>query len=119
MNTWSAYCSLTLKGKAASWYFSLQENSIPNWNTFERLFRSKYGVHRTHASLVKGLFSLRKEKKEKVHNFTQWFAAYMNNFDVDIKPVENTLIEYYTSALGPDLAMFVKRSVNPTLVETY
>ena len=24
----------TLKGKAASWYFSLQENSITNWNTF-------------------------------------------------------------------------------------
>ena len=43
----------------------------------------------------------------------------MNNFDVATKPVENTLIEYYTSALGPDLAMFVKRSVKPTLVETY
>ena len=24
----------TLKGKEASWYFSLQENSITNWNTF-------------------------------------------------------------------------------------
>ena len=43
----------------------------------------------------------------------------MNNFDAAIKPTENTLIEYYTSALGPDLAMFVKRSVKPTLVETY
>ena len=43
----------------------------------------------------------------------------MNNFDVAIKPTENTLIQYYTSALGLDLAMFVKRSVNPTLVETY
>ena len=34
----------TLKGKAASWYFSLQENSITNRNTFERLFRNKYGI---------------------------------------------------------------------------
>ena len=24
----------TLKGKAASWYFALQENSITNWNNF-------------------------------------------------------------------------------------
>ena len=30
----------TLKGAAASWYFSLPANSIPNWDTFERVFRS-------------------------------------------------------------------------------
>ena len=29
------------------------------------------------------------------------------------------MIEYYTSALGPDLAMFAKMSVEPTLSETY
>ena len=43
----------------------------------------------------------------------------MNNFEVADKPSEHTLIEYYTSTLGPDLAMFFKRSVRPTLVETY
>ena len=34
----------TLKGKAGSWYFLLKANSITNWNTFERLFRNKYGI---------------------------------------------------------------------------
>ena len=68
---------------------------------------------------MKGLISLKKEEKERVHNFTQRFAAYMNNFDATNKSTEHALIEYYTSALGPDLAMFVERSVNPTLVETY
>ena len=29
------------------------------------------------------------------------------------------MIEYYNSALGPDLAMFSKMSVKPTLSETY
>ena len=29
------------------------------------------------------------------------------------------MIEYYTSALGPDLAMFAKARVKPTLAETY
>ena len=43
----------------------------------------------------------------------------MNNFDANTKLAENSLIEYYTLALGPDLAMFVKISVKPTLVETY
>ena len=35
------------------------------------------------------------------------------------RPLEKVLIEYYTSALGPELAMFSKMKVKPTLVETY
>ena len=50
----------TLKGAVASWYFSLPANSIPDWNTFERIFRNKYAAQRTHASLMKGLGLLRK-----------------------------------------------------------
>jgi len=68
---------------------------------------------------MKGLCALKKERKERVHNFTQRFAAYLNNFSAADKPSENTLIEYYTSTLGLDLAMFTKRSVRPTLAETY
>ena len=68
---------------------------------------------------MKGLISLKKEKKERVHNFTLRFAAYLSKFDTPDKPFEHALIEYYTSTLGPDLAMFVKRSVRPTLLYTY
>ena len=92
---------------------------MTNWNTFERLFRNKYGIQKIHVALMKGLITLKKEKKEMVHNFTQRFDSYMNNFDATDKPTEHALIEYYTSSLGPDLAMFVKRSVKPTLVESY
>ena len=52
-------------------------------------------------------------------NFTQRFVAYLNNFTAADKPSKNDLIEYYTSALGPNLSMFSKRSVRPTLAETY
>ena len=68
---------------------------------------------------MQGLIALKKEKKEKVHNFTQIFASYLKSFTAADKPSEHALIEYYTSALGLDLAMFSKRSVRPTLVETY
>ena len=59
------------------------------------------------------------DKKEKVRDFSQRFAAHLNNFSAAIKPIEETLMEYYTSTLSPDIAMFVKRSTNPSLVETY
>ena len=90
-----------------------------DWNTFERMFRSKYAVQKNHVALMKGLCALKKERKEKLHNFTQRFAAYLNNFTAVNKPSENSLIEYYTSALGPDLAMFAKRLLKPTLEKTY
>ena len=72
-----------------------------------------------HAALMKGICSLKKERKEKVHGFTQRFVAYLKNFSETDRPSDKVLIEYYTSALGPELAMFAKMKARPTLVETY
>ena len=68
---------------------------------------------------MKGLCALKKERKEKVHSFTQRFASYLKNFSKDDKPSDKVLNEYYTSALGPKLAMFAKMKDKPTLAETY
>ena len=68
---------------------------------------------------MKGLCALKKERKEKVHSFTQRFAAYLKNFSEADKPSDKVLIEYYTSALGPDLAMFSKMKYKPMLADTY
>ena len=116
------FCRLfphTLKGAATSWYFGFPASSIPDWDTFERIFRSNYATQKNHAALMKGLCTLKKERKEKVHSFTQRFVAYLKNFSETDKPSDKVLIEYYTSSLGPDLAMFAKMKSKPTLVETY
>ena len=94
-------------------------NSITDWDTFKRIFRSKYATQKTHAALMKGLCALKKERKEKVHSFTQIFVAYLKNFSKPDKPLNKVLIEYYTSALGPELAMFSKMKAKPMLAETY
>ena len=99
--------------------FCLPAKYIPNWDTFERIFKSKYASQKTHVALMKGLGALKKERKEKVHNFTQRFSTYLKNFSATHKPSDKVLIEYYTSALDLDLAMFAKALVNPTLSETY
>ena len=39
-------------------------------------------------------------------------------YEID-KPSDKVLIEYYTSALGPELAMFSKMKSKPMLAETY
>ena len=68
---------------------------------------------------MKWLCALKKDRKEKVHSFTQRFAAYLKNFSEADKPSDKVLIEYYTLALGPELAMFAKIKAKPTLAETY
>ena len=58
---WCVDCFPTLsKGKSASWYFALPANSITDWNTFERMFRSKYVVKKTHAALMNWLCAVKK-----------------------------------------------------------
>ena len=99
--------------------FALLANSITDWDTFERIFRSKYVVQKTHAALMKGLCALKKERKEKVYSFTQRFATYLKNFFATDRPLDKVMSEYYTSSLGLDLAMFSKMKVKPTLSETY
>ena len=68
---------------------------------------------------MKELLSLRMDKKEKVQYFNQRFAAHLNNFSATTNPAEETLVEYYTSALFPNITMFFKRAVKLTLVENY
>ena len=41
------------------------------------------------------------------------------NLSATDKPSDKVLIEYYTSALGPNLAMFSKIKAKPMLAETY
>ena len=61
----------------------------------------------------------KERKKRNNAQFTQRFAAYLKNFFATDKPSNKVLIGYYASALGPDLAMFAKMQVKPTLSETY
>ena len=68
---------------------------------------------------MKELLALKMEKKEKVFYFNHRFAHHLNNFNAAIMPAEEILIEYYSSVLSPKIAMFVKWSVNPSLLETY
>ena len=68
---------------------------------------------------MKELMSLRMEKKEKVQDFNQIFTNHLSNFSATNKPVEELLVEYYTTALSPQLDMFVKREAKLTLVENF
>ena len=68
---------------------------------------------------MKELFSMNMEKKEKVQDFNQIFTTLLNSFSAATKLVEDSLVEYYTTTLYPPIPMFVKRAINPTLVENY
>ena len=108
--------SYTIEPKASSWFFSLQDNSIENWDTFERVFKIKFANKKIVATIMNELLSMRMEKKEKFQDFNQRFTTLLSSFSAAAKPVEECLVEYYTTALYPPIAKFVKRAVKPMLV---
>ena len=55
----------TFEPKASSWYFSLQANSIINWDSFEKAFLGKFGNQKTVATLMKELLSMRMERNKR------------------------------------------------------
>ena len=56
------------------------------------MFKNKFCIQRTTVALMKELLALKKEKKEKVQDFTHRFAAHLKKFHAAIKPTEETLI---------------------------
>ena len=68
---------------------------------------------------MKELLALKVEKKEKFLEINHRFNHHLNNLSATIMPTEETLMEYYSLAPSPEIEMFVKRSVKPSLLETY
>ena len=97
----------------------MQDNSIVNWDGFEKAFLGKFGNQKTVATLMKELLSMRMGNKEKVQDFNQRFTTLLNSFSATIKPTKESLVEYYTATLYLPIAMFVKRFGKVTLVEKY
>ena len=48
------------------WYFTLNPNSIHNWDGFEKVFLEKFGEDKNHAKLVLKLSKIMVDPKEKV-----------------------------------------------------
>ena len=105
--------------KSSSWYFSLQANSIVNWDGFEKAFLGKFGNQKIVATLMKELLSMRMVNKEKDQDFNHRFTTLLNSFSAATKPTKESLVEYYTTTLYLLITMFVKRSGKVTLVENY
>jgi hypothetical protein len=55
--------------EASAWYFSLQANSITNWDAFEDLFIKKFGDDKYSSILLVELSKIRMGPKEKIKDF--------------------------------------------------
>ena len=47
------------KGKASTWYFSLEASSIPSWDVFSKLFTQKFGDDKTPEEIVIDISSMK------------------------------------------------------------
>ena len=63
----------TFEGKAYTWYFALEDSSIPSWDVFSELFTQIFGDDKTPNELVIELSSMKTKGKERVKDYNHRF----------------------------------------------
>jgi hypothetical protein len=109
----------TFEGNASTCYFAQQPQTIVSWDKFETCFLEKFRDDKYLEVLVMELSSLKMKPKEKVKDFNQRFPSLKNKISVDSMPTENLTVAYYTKALHNNIAIWVKRCKNNTLLESF
>ena len=107
----------TLQGKSTKWFFNLAPGSITSWEKFEEAFMEQFSEEETSGISFLEILGIRMDEKEKVKDFNQIFITLLNR--IPIKPSNIVHIEYYTSDLPPNIAMFVKNQEKQTLVDNF
>ena len=105
----------TLQGKDTKWFFNLAPGSMTSWQKIEDAFMAQFSNEETPGILSLELSGIRMDDNEKIKDFNQRFITLLNR--ILINPIKAVQIDYYTSALPPNIAMFVKNQEKLTLVD--
>ena len=84
---------------------------------FETAFISQFGDDKTSGMMVLELSRMICDKKARIKDFNQRFINHLNC--IPDKPAESIQVEFYTAALPPSVAMFVKARHKRTLAENF
>ena len=68
----------TFQGKESSWYFSLAQVPITNWEQFKKSFMKKFAEDETPSTLLMNTSSLKLKSKDKIKVFNQTFLTLFN-----------------------------------------
>lgn len=104
-------------GTSTTWYFSLPTGSINTCNTFEEDLLKKIGDDKTTTTLINEFENLKISANEKVKDFNSRFNKLLSKIPDTSRPIDEIQIEWYTSALLANAAMFVDRAQNTTLTD--
>lgn len=105
----------TFQGKASTWFFSLALRSITPWKQFETALMTQFRDEKTLGILFLVISRININKKERIKDFNYRFITLLKNIPNNL--IEVVQIKFYTTALPPPIAMFVKRENKQTLAE--
>jgi hypothetical protein len=107
------------EGNASTWYFSQQPQTIVSWDKFQTCFLETFGDDKSLEVLVMEVSSLKMNPKKKLKDFNQRFLMLKNRIPTDSMPTENLIVAYYNKSLHNNIAIWVKRSKNNSLLEAF
>jgi hypothetical protein len=80
-------------------------------------FIAQFSVEETSGILFLELLEVRMNEKEKFKEFNQRFIIILNRIPINL--AEAVQIEYYTTTLPPNIAMFVENQEKQTLGDNF
>ena len=78
---------------------------------------AEFSEEETPRMLSSDLLGIRMNENEKVKHFNERFISLLNRIPINL--AEEVQIEYYTSALPPNIAMFVKTQRKLNLADNF
>ncbi|XP_014522777.1 uncharacterized protein LOC106779220 [Vigna radiata var. radiata] len=104
--------SLSLKGEALEWYYTLPPNSVDSFRTLTSMFKKQYSTNRHEEVTVAELVNLRKGKDETLR-------AFMHRYNHAARRINGASPEFIISSLPNCLKMgFVSESLYAKLPKT-
>ena len=90
-----------------------------SWDQFATPFLKIFGNEKSLEVLVIELSNMNMDNKERIKYFNQRFLILRDKIPTALRLAEEVTIQFYTKALPPTIAMFVKRAKLATLAEVF
>jgi len=90
------------------WYHFLPNDSIPNWDTMVQVFKQNFQGENDVASLLRDFTTISIHEGEPICNFNQCYTSTLNGIPTTSQPFGNNLLDYYMTAMNPNVKYILK-----------
>ena len=107
----------SLDGEPRKSFRNLAVASIHSWEMLENWFMAVWGEKKDYQYYLSEFAALRKTDTENVESFSKRFNKFYNKLPVNIKPLEQAAMVYYSGSFPNEFAIMLRERRSQTLLQ--